>query len=662
LSKNALSHNEKYREIPSKSTNLSPVLQPVHFCHFFTIMCGIAGIVAFGTEPAPTHAQIRSMCEVILHRGPDDDGIDIRNGVALGMRRLSIIDLAGGNQPIFNEDHSILCVFNGEIYNFEQLRSELETKGHSFRTRSDTEVIVHAYEEYGEAFPGHLNGMFAIALHDTSKNKLLLVRDHIGIKPLYYAFDGNYLIFGSEIKCLLATGLVERKLNLDALAQFLAWEYVPGSMSLLEGVNKLEPASLLSINLHNPKIAPQTYWDIPPEKNSSLSADDWEERVDSLLYDCVQRQRISDVPLGAFLSGGVDSSLVAAAMPGAQTFSIGFDDPSYNELHWAQKVADHLGVEHRDKILQPDILELFERLMYFMDDPIGDFSIFPTYLVSRLAREHVTVVLSGDGGDELFGGYETYLADAKANQYTKIPALLRKTLIEPVIQTIKPQAAKKGLINKAKRFIEGLEHPDDFSHARWRIFAGEMAQEQLFTPEAKQQIHSPLGSHIERLFEKAGERHPLNKSLYVDTRSYLCDNILTKVDRMSMAVSLEARVPYLDTELVELAFAMPAELKIQRGETKMLLKKVAARHLPRDCVYRPKEGFSIPIKHWLTTTLRPLMEELLARKRIREQGIFQVERVEQLKQEHCSGRSNHSHILWALIMFQSWQQRWVEGK
>ncbi len=625
-------------------------------------MCGIAGIVAFDRAPVPTHAQIRSMCEVILHRGPDADGIDVRDGVGLGMRRLSIIDLAGGNQPIFNEDRSILCVFNGEIYNFKQLRSKLETKGHHFCTRSDTEVIVHAYEEYGDAFPGHLNGMFAIALHDTRKKKLLLVRDHIGIKPLYYTFSGSYLVFGSEIKCLLTTGLVERDLNLDGLAQFLAWEYVPGATTLLKGVHKLEPASLLSINLEDPKITPQVYWDIPPEEHSSLSAGEWEERVDSLLYDCVQRQRISDVPLGAFLSGGVDSSLVAAAMPGAQTFSIGFDDPSYNELHWAQKVADHLGVEHRDEILQPDILDLFERLMYFMDDPIGDFSIFPTYLVSRLAREHVTVVLSGDGGDELFGGYETYLADAKAKQYTKIPASLRKRLIEPLIHTVKPQAAKKGLINKAKRFIEGLEQPDDFSHARWRIFAGEAIQAQLFTPEAQQQIHTPVGAHIRHLFEKAGDRHPLNKSLYVDTRSYLCDNILTKVDRMSMAVSLEARVPYLDTDLVELAFAMPAELKIKGGETKVLLKKVAARHLPNDCVYRPKEGFSIPIKHWLTTTLRPLMEELLSRRKIQEQGIFQVERVEQLKQEHYSGRANHSHILWALIMFQSWQQRWVEEK
>jgi len=625
-------------------------------------MCGIAGIAALGLAAAPSIDQVHDMCEVILHRGPDDEGLDLRNGVALGMRRLSIIDLSGGNQPIFNEDKTILCVFNGEIYNFKELRNTLITRGHVFRTQSDTEVIVHAYEEYGDSFPRYLNGMFAIALHDTSKNKLLLVRDHIGIKPLYYSLTKNYLIFGSEIKCLLATGLIDRNLNMDALGQFLAWEYIPGAMTLLNNVHKLEPASVLTVDLRSSRINMQEYWDIPPEEPSTLSAEEWEDRVDDLLHECVQRQRISDVPLGAFLSGGVDSSLVAAAMPGAQTFSIGFADPSYNELHWAQQVAKHLGVDHHDKILHPDILELFHKLLYFMDDPIGDFSIFPTYLVSSLARDSVTVALSGDGGDELFGGYETYIADDKARQYARVPSPIRKGIIEPLIHAVKPGEAKKGLVNKAKRFVEGLEQPDDFSHARWRIFAGEIEQSLLFTPEARQQITTSPGAHIQQLFAKAGKRHPLNKSLYVDMKSYLCDNILTKVDRMSMAVSLEARVPYLDIDLVELAFAMPASLKVHKGTTKYLLKKVAARHLPPKCVYRPKEGFSIPIKQWLTTTLRPLMEELLDTRKIREQGIFQADRVEQLKQQHYQGTANHSHVLWALIMFQAWQKRWLEDK
>lgn len=624
-------------------------------------MCGIAGIVAFADGPQPEMVRLRAMCDAMVHRGPDSEGTDIRNGVALGMRRLSIIDLAGGSQPIFNEDKSILCVFNGEIYNYRELRRELESCGHTFLTNSDTEVIVHGYEEYGEDFPVRLNGMFAIALHDTAKKKLLLVRDHVGIKPLYYAWDGKHLVFGSEVKVLLASGLVQKVLNVDALGQFLAWEYVPGPMTLLQAVKKLQPAHLLAIDLASPALQPRPYWDIPMPDGSAHSPAEWEERVDDLLRTCVVRQLVSDVPLGAFLSGGVDSSLVVAAMGRAQTFSIGFDDPSYNELHWARQVANHLGVDHKDEVLKPDILELFHHLLHFMDDPIGDFSIFPTYLVSALARRHVTVSLSGDGGDELFGGYETYVADRKAAQYAGVPRIVRKGLIEPLISALKPQAAKKGLINKARRFVEGVNLPPHLAHCRWRIFAGEARLAQLFTPDAARQLVTPVDAHIGRLFAQAGNRDPLTRCLYVDVKSYLCDNILTKVDRMSMAVSLESRVPYLDPELVALAFAIPPELKVAGNTTKVLLKKVAARHIPAPCVYRPKEGFSIPIKHWLTTTLRPLMEDVLAEKPIKEQGLFDWQAIEKLKKEHLQGRENHSHQLWSLIMFQAWARKWLEG-
>ena len=625
-------------------------------------MCGIAGIVAFASAMEPRLPMLQAMCNAMVHRGPDAEGTDIRNGVALGMRRLSIIDLAGGSQPIFNEDRTILCVFNGEIYNYRELRRELEQLGHIFRTSSDTEVIVHGYEQYGENFPTRLNGMFAIALHDTVRQKLLLIRDHIGIKPLYYAYNGQHLVFGSEIKVLLASGLVNKELNVDALGQFLAWEYVPGTMTLLRAVHKLEPAHLLVVDLASPALHPKPYWDIPVSDGVSHSHSEWEEMVDDLLRTCVTRQLVSDVPLGAFLSGGVDSSLVVAAMGRAQTFSIGFADPSYNELHWARQVADHLGVDHKDEILTPDILDLFHHLIHFMDDPIADFSIFPTYLVSALARRHVTVSLSGDGGDELFGGYETYVANMKASRYAGVPKFLRKGLIEPLVSRLKPQAAKKGLINKARRFIEGVNLPPHLAHCRWRIFAGEARQAQLFTIDAFRQVVTPVDDHIRRLFNKADNRDPLNQCLYVDVKSYLCDNILTKVDRMSMAVSLESRVPYLDPELVSLAFAIPPELKVSGKTTKVLLKKVAARHIPSQCVYRPKEGFSIPIKHWLTTTLRPLMEELLAEKLIRDQGIFDWQAINTLKDEHLQGRENNSHQLWALIMFQAWNRKWLEGK
>jgi len=625
-------------------------------------MCGITGYIPFRGAPGIGWERLKTMVDTLYHRGPDEDGLGIHNKVAMGMRRLSIIDLSGGSQPIYNENKTVWTVFNGEIYNFPDLRKELEAKGHGFRTNTDTEVIVHAYEEFGADFPKYLNGMFAIALHDMVNDKFFLVRDHIGIKPLYYAFNDKRIIFGSEIKSILASGEVPRELDLDALGEFLSWEYVPGKATLFKDIRKLEPAQMLEINLNAPRLEPKVYWDIPifDGDNKHLSSRDWEELVALQVKKSVRRQLISDVPLGAFLSGGVDSSLIVAAMGDAQTFSIGFDDPSYNELKWARRVADHLRVDHKDEIITPNVLELFEHLMHYLDDPIGDFSIFPTYLVSRLAKRYVTVVLSGDGGDELFGGYETYLAEYKALQYARIPALFRRGIIEPLIHSLKPTPKKKGLINKAKRFVEGFEHEEELSHTRWRIFVGETVRQELLSDDALSEIISPPSAHILKLFHMAGPRGNLNRSLYVDVKSYLSDNILTKVDRMSMAVSLESRVPYLDPELVELAFQVPESYKVTSKETKVILKKIASRYVPKECIYRPKEGFSIPIKKWLNNEFRPLMEALLNPRKIKAEGIFRVQTVERLKSEHISGVANHSHILWALIVFHAWKKKWLE--
>ena len=624
-------------------------------------MCGIVGIAVLGDTPSLSYQILKQMCNTIIHRGPDDEGMDIRDGVGMGMRRLSIIDLSGGSQPIFNEDLTVRVVFNGEIYNYKELRKELESCGHQFKTNTDTETIVHAYEEYGKDFPNRFNGMFAFSLHDMKKHKLFLVRDHIGIKPLFYSFNRNHIVWGSEIKALLASSLIERELNIDALGQFLAWEYIPGEETLFKSIKKLEPAKMIEIDLVHPVCRPETYWDVPHELETfDKSAEEWEEEVDLKIRECVKRQLVSDVPLGAFLSGGVDSSLVVSAMGDARTFSIGFDDPTYNELKWARKVAQHLNVQHVDEIIKPDIEDLFEHLMFFMDDPIGDFSIFPTYLVSRHARKHVTVALSGDGGDELFGGYETYLADKKSYQYSRIPAPIRRYLIEPLVRSLKPRPAKKGYVNKAIRFIEGMEQLGDLSHARWRIFTGNRFRNNVFTTDALSQLTTSEAMHIRKLFQQAGERQPLNKSLYVDLKSYLCDNCLVKIDRMSMAVSLESRVPLLDKELVELAFRIPENQKVTDGMTKVLLKKVAARHVPYECIYRPKEGFSIPIKNWLKSRLRPLMEDLLNSEGIKREGLFKPDSIEKLKKEHLTGAANHSHILWSLMVFQDWQKRWFE--
>ncbi|MFP4145134.1 MAG: asparagine synthase (glutamine-hydrolyzing) [Phycisphaeraceae bacterium] len=622
-------------------------------------MCGIAGIAAFPGQEPPTQEQLLAMCDTIYHRGPDDCGIDIQQGVGLGMRRLSIIDLAGGHQPIVNEDGSVRVVYNGEIYNYRELRRNLENRGHQFSTHSDTEVLVHLWEEFGPDMANWLNGMFAFALHDLRRQRLLLARDHLGIKPLFYSLTGERIVFGSEVKVLLASGRVPRQLDVSALGEFLSWEYVPGEGTLLASVRKLEPGCLLDVDLRDGRARCERYWDIPLDKPGDPVSDaEWEDAVDAKLRECVRRQLVSDVPLGAFLSGGVDSSLVVAAMGEASTFSIGFNDPSYNELRWAQRVADHLGVDHDYDVIEPHVAELFDHLMHFMDDPIGDFSIFPTYLVSRHARQRVKVVLTGDGGDEIFGGYETYLAQMAAQQWQRVPSLVRKGVVEPALAMLPPSPRKKGLVNKARRFVEGCGHDDALAHARWRLFVGESMRQELFTPEARAQMTRP-GEHITRLAARTGAAGEIDRCLYVDARSYMVDNCLVKMDRMSMANSLEARVPLLDRELVELAFRLPGHLKVTRHETKPLLKRVAARHVPRECVYRPKEGFSIPIKHWLGTDFKPLMDELLAPDRLASEGIVQPHAVERLKTEHLAGRANHSHVLWSLMVFQDWRKRWA---
>ena len=554
-------------------------------------------------------------------------------------------------------------VYNGEIYNFRELRAELVASGHHFATASDTEVLVHLWEEHGSGFAARLNGMFAIALHDTRRGRFLLVRDHFGIKPLYYALTPRHLVFGSEIKAVLASGLTGRSLDLDALGQFLAWEYVPAPATLLQEVRKLQPAEMLEVDLATSQVERRTWWRLPAADARGDGAlprtpGEWEEAIDAKVRESVRRQLVSDVPLGAFLSGGVDSSLVVAAMGPAHTFSIGFDDPSYNEIAWSKRVAEWLGVTHAVEVIRPDVVGLFEHLMPFLDDPIGDFSIFPTYLVSRLARRQVTVALSGDGGDEVFGGYDTYAAQEKARAWRRVPGFLRHGMIEPMIGALRPRPAKKGLVNKARRFVEGLEHDERLGHARWRLFVGSALRRELFAPEAYRALGTPVEAHILELAGEAAGRPEVDRGLYVDLKSYLSDNCLVKIDRMAMACSLEGRVPLLDPELVELAFRMPAALKVGREGTKILLKRVAARHVPKECVYRPKEGFSIPIKNWLGGELRPLVDDLLSSERLRRQGVFRVETVERLRREHDAGLANHSHVLWSLMVFEDWRGRW----
>jgi asparagine synthase (glutamine-hydrolysing) len=623
-------------------------------------MCGVAGVVALrGGEP-PSEQLVSRMCSTIVHRGPDAEGVWAAEGVGLGARRLAIIDVAGGDQPLFNEDASVVLVFNGEIYNYKELRRTLQQRGHKFRSQTDGEVLVHLWEDEGREFLSSVNGMFALALFDRRKRRAVLARDRIGIKPLYFARTDSHVVFGSEPKALLASRLVPRDLDYDALAQFLAWEYVPAPGTLFQAMRKLRPAELLEISLDTGTTHASSYWDVPPSTGGGApraTDGEWEEALAAKVGECVRRQLVSDVPLGAFLSGGVDSSTVVAEMGRVSTFSIGFDDPSYNELDWSRRVADHLGVPHTARVIEPHVIELFDRLMPFLDDPIGDFSIFPTYLVSQLARSEVTVALSGDGGDELFGGYDTYRAEMMASRYERVPALARR-IPEAIVRRLRPAPQKRGLVNSARRFIEGLGHDRGLHHARWRLFMDPAAL--LFRTPAMNALSAEPGQHILDLFDRSGARGPLDRMLYVDLKSYLPDNCLHKVDRMSMACSLEARVPLLDHELVELAFQMPERLKLRGRRSKVALKRVAARRVPRECVYRRKEGFSVPIKNWLTSELEPLMRDLLSTERVRRDGIFEPAAVERLVSEHVRGEQNHSHLIWSLMVFHDWKRRWLE--
>ncbi len=626
-------------------------------------MCGIAGFINSEHGKQANERDLRRMCDVITHRGPDEDGYFVFDNVALGMRRLSIIDLSTGRQPITNEDKSIWIVFNGEIYNFPELRAELEAKGHQFRTKTDTETIVHAYEEWGTLCASKLNGMFAFAIWDNRRKQLFLARDRIGIKPLYYYADDKRIVFGSELKSLLQLPEVPREVDEKALDLFLTYEYVPAPYSILKGVKKLPQGHILVAK--DGKIETQQYWEVKYQE-CDKSQHELEEEFIELMRDAVKIRMIADVPLGAFLSGGIDSSTIVALMSQVasrkvKTFSIGFENQSYNELEYAREIATHFGTEHQEFIIQPDILDLTDKLIHHLDEPLGDFSIFPTYLVSKMARRHVTVALSGDGGDELFGGYDTYVANQLDVKYRrKIPQFVREKMVAPMVGLLPPTGKKKGLVNKSKRFVEGSNLPPDLQHTRWMTFVAEHEKQALYSPEMLQARNGCTAFDFMRgYFQKATSKDPLNRQLYVDTKTYLCDNILVKVDRMSMATSLEARVPFLDHRVVEFAARVPGSMKMANGRTKILVKDALAKLLPQMITKRGKEGFSIPIKNWLKSELKPLMMETLAPEKIRADGFFQADMIERLIKEHLQNKENHSHRLWALMVFQIWKQTYL---
>ena len=626
-------------------------------------MCGICGVTYFDRERNVSELEVKGMCDVIRHRGPDDQGWITKGNYGIGMRRLSIIDLFTGRQPISNEDGSIWIVFNGEIYNHMELRDELVKKGHTFQTKCDTEAIVHAYEEYGEDCPKKLNGMFGFAILDQKKQTLFLARDRLGIKPLYYYHDSGKFAFGSELKSILQVENIPREVDRRALDIFLTFEYIPSPYSIFEGIRKLPPGH--SLTLKDGRITIKEYWDLRFDEKETPEDELCEQLLD-LFQDAVKIRLMSDVPLGAFLSGGIDSSAIVAMMSRVmdrpvKTFSIAFKEDTYNESHYAQQIANRFNTEHHVEVIEPNALELTEKLVGFLDEPFGDFSIFPTYLVSKMARKHVTVSLSGDGGDELFAGYDTYLANKAGRVYGKLPELLRGAM-PPILNCIPPSEKKKGLINRAKRFVEGMQLPPDLEHTRWMIFLQEAEKAKLYSNDVQDVLNdSDSFEFIRSYFNRVNTTDSLNRQLYVDIKSYLVDDILVKVDRMSMAASLEARVPFLDHRFVEFTATIPSRLKLQGKNTKYLLKKAMGDILPPQILNRGKEGFSIPIKNWLKTDLKSLMLEVLEPQKIKREGFFNANYVERLKKEHLSGKENHSHRLWSMMVFGIWQDLYLRG-
>lgn len=602
----------------------------------------------------------------MVHRGPDDEGMIQVDGVTLGMRRLSIIDLEGGHQPIHNEDSSIWVVQNGEIYNHLDLRTLLIAAGHTFYTQSDTEVLVHGYEEWGEDLVGRLNGMFAFALLDRPRGTLFLARDRMGIKPLHYAIDGRRLVFASELKALLRDPSLRKGIDPVALDEYLEYEFVPSPRSIVVGVKKLQPGHTLTWSLRDGSPRLSRYWAPDLNVDGNLRDRSLEQECDELravLRESVRKELISDVPLGVFLSGGIDSSAVAAMMTqlggDVKSFSVGFAERSFDESPYAREVARHLGTEHHELTLEPEmLLGLIPRLPTLLDEPLGDASIIPTYLLSAFTRRHVKVALGGDGGDELFAGYPTLQAHRLAGYYMRAPRLFREGLVEPVVRRLPVSRNNLSLDFRAKRFVGGARHPVAERHQLWMGSFGPEERAALLSGELRDEL-----SRHERIsvMDEAPFVDPLNRVLMMDMRMYLENDILVKLDRSSMMASLEGRVPLLNNDFVAYATQLPLQMKLRGLRSKFLFKRALRGILPDRILGRPKKGFGIPVANWFRGPLKEQMLSVLSPERISREGFFDPAVVGRLIDDHLDGRRDNRKQLWTLFAFELWHDGYLGG-
>lgn len=623
-------------------------------------MCGIAGKLTYDrTAVAPE--LLAAMTDVVAHRGPDSGGYYFGDGVGLGHRRLSIIDLSTGDQPLTNEDRTVWVVFNGEIYNFADVRVELESRGHRFRTRSDTEIIVHGYEEWGASCVERFRGMFAFALWDARAKRLLLARDRLGVKPLYYAPLPDSLIFGSEIKSILQDPAVPRNWRPDALNAYLTLEYVPGPATIYRDVHKLPPGHLLLAE--QGRVEVRKYWDLPFTGTGDPAREsEYLEQLDALLRESIRLRLISDVPLGAFLSGGIDSTAVVAYMVETSdapvvTTSVGFVEKAFDELAHARTVAEHLGCEHHPVVANPDVRDLLPKLAWHFDEPFADPSAVPTYYVSAAARERVTVALSGDGGDELWAGYARHHVErweSRARRWLgPIGSGVAGALGSILPYSVKGARALSHLALTpadacARKHAYAIFEDDDKRGLYAPAFAAEIRDADPFAP-------------FKAAYEACESRDPLDRALYVDVKTYLVDDILVKVDKMSMAVSLETREPLLDHRLLEFAATVPSSLKLRGATRKYLLRRILEPRVPASILARGKQGFEPPTGEWLRGPLADMTHALLLDGRLKDRGVFEARTVRDLWDDHRDGRRDHRERLWALVMLELWFREFIDG-
>lgn len=626
-------------------------------------MCGICGIFELDAQSRVDPTLIERMNATLIHRGPDDRGSYARGPVGLAMRRLSIIDLASGHQPISNEDESIWIVFNGEIYNYCELMIELEAKGHRFRTRSDTEVIVHLYEEAGADCVKRLSGMFAFALWDSQKHRLVLARDRLGIKPLFYAFEPvGRLVFGSEIKALLAAP-ISREPDYQALSDYLSLMYVPTPATAFAAIRKLPPGCTLTCTPEG--MAVHQYWDIPLPKRGEEGppSDVYEDEILDLLETAIRRHMIADVEVGALLSGGLDSTTVTAIMSRRlhlplRTFTVGFNRKSYDESKEARLVARTLGTNHMEEEVRPDMIESIPDLLTSFDEPFSDYSCIPTYLVSKLASRYVKVVLTGDGGDEIFAGYPTHVAYRVSRLMRMIPHWIRHGLVNPLVLALPTSMERISFDYKAKRFVLGVDLPFERAHYWWKVIFSEEEKSRLCTKELLSKAPRDSFEVFDAYFQTARHAHPLNQLLYVDAKTFLLDDNLTKVDRMTMAHGLEARVPLLDHELVEKLAVIPPHVKSRGLQTKRLLRRAVRNLLPKEIRRGKKKGFTPPLPFWIRDELKAFLLDFFSESRIRATGLLDAHYCRRLLEEHAHGVKDNNRQIWTILSLMCWLEKY----